>query len=175
MASIAPGVDMKRRELIALVGGAIAAWPFGSIAQQGAKIPRVGILVPGHAADASQAAFNAMVEGLRELGYIEGQNIIFERRFGESNPDRLRRAAVELVEQQVDLIVAQSTTAALPAKQATQQIPIVAVGMADPVEDGLVASLARPGGNLTGTTFLGPELVANDFRCLERLCPNFPV
>ena len=163
---------MKRRELIALVGGAIAAWPVGSIAQQGAKIHRVGILVPGHAADASQAAFNAMVEGLLELGYTEGQNIVFDRRFGESNPDRLRQAAAELVERQVDLIVAQSTTAALPAKQATQRIPIVAVGMADPVEDGLVASLARPGGNLTGTTFLGPELVGKRLQILREVVPK---
>jgi putative ABC transport system substrate-binding protein len=149
---------MRRREFIGLVAGATAVWPLGSHAQQGSKVPRVGILMPGHAEgpDASRAALNAMIEGLQELGYTEGQNIVFERRFGESNPDRLRRAAAELVERQVDVILAQSTTAARPAKQATSQIPIVAMGMADPVEDDLVASLARPGGNLTGTTFLGP-------------------
>ena len=113
-----------------------------------------------------------MIEGLRELGYREGQNIIFERRFGESNPDRLRQAAAELVAREVDVIVAQSTTAALPAKQATGQIPIVAMGMADPVEDGLVDSLARPGGNLTGTTFLGPELVAKRLQLLREVVPQ---
>jgi putative ABC transport system substrate-binding protein len=165
---------MRRRQFLCIVGGAAGAWPLGSLAQQGTKIPRVGILVPGHAEgpDASRAAFNAMIEGLRELGYTEGQNIVFERRFGESNPDRLRQAAVELVERQVDIIVAQSTTAALPAKRATSQIPIVAMGMADPVEDDLVASLARPGGNLTGTTFLGPELVAKRLQLLREVVPK---
>lgn len=163
---------MQRREFIALVGGTIVAWPLGSLAQQGTKIPRVGILVPGHAADASQAAFNAMIEGLQDLGYTEGQNIVYERRFGESSPDRLRRAAAELAERQVDLIVAQSTTAALPAKQATNLIPIVAVGMADPVEDDLIANLARPGGNLTGTTFLGPELVGKRLQILGEVVPQ---
>src|SRR4051812_13195819 len=113
-----------------------------------------------------------MIEGLHELGYTEGQNVVFERRFGESNPDRLRQVAAELVERQVDVIVAQSTTAARPAKQATSQIPIVAIGMADPVEDELVASLARPGGNVTGTTFLGPELVGKRLQLLKEAVPQ---
>lgn len=165
---------MRRREFIGLVAGATIAWPPGSPAQQAARIPRIGILVSGHAEgpDASRAAFTAIIEGMRDLGYTEGQNIVFERRFGESNPDRLRQAAAELVELQVDIIVAQSTTAALPARQATSQIPIVAMGMADPVEDGLVASLARPGGNLTGTTFLGPELVAKRLQLLREVVPQ---
>jgi putative ABC transport system substrate-binding protein len=97
---------------------------------------------------------------LRELGYSEGDNIGFERKFGEYKPDRLSKVAVELVEHQVDVIVALSTTAARAAKQATSRIPIVAIAMADPVDDELVVSLARPGWNVTGTTFLGPELVA---------------
>jgi putative tryptophan/tyrosine transport system substrate-binding protein len=165
---------MRRREFVGLVGGATVAWPLGTLAQQGAKTPRIGILAPGHAEgpDASRASLNAMIEGLHELGYTEGQNVIFERRFGESNSDRLRQAASELVERQVDVIVAQSTTAARPAKQATSQIPIVAIGMADPVEDDLVASLARPGGNLTGTTFLGPELVAKRLQLLKQVVPQ---
>jgi putative ABC transport system substrate-binding protein len=164
---------MRRRKFIALTGAAVL-WPLGTLAQQGTRIPRIGILVPGRAEglDSSRAAFNALIEGLQELGYNEGQNIVFERRFGESNPDRLRRAAVELVERQVDVIVAQSTTAAIPARQATSQIPIVAVGMADPVEDDLVASLNRPGGNLTGTTFLGPELVAKRLQLLGQVVPQ---
>jgi putative tryptophan/tyrosine transport system substrate-binding protein len=165
---------MSRREFFGLVGGAAVVWPLGTLAQQVTKIPRIGILVPGRAEglDASRATFNAIIEGLQELGYTEGQNIVFERRFGDSNPDRLRRAAVELVERQVDIIVAQSTTAAIPAKQATSQIPIVAIGMADPVEDDLVASLNRPGGNLTGTTFLGPELVAKRLQLLREVVPQ---
>ena len=130
--------------------------------------------MPGHAEgpDASRVMINAIIDGLSDLGYTDGQNITIERRFGESNPDRLRKAAAELVERQVDVIVAQSTTAARPAKQATSLIPIVAIGMADPVEDELVASLARPGGNVTGTTFLGPELVSKRLQLLREAVPQ---
>jgi len=165
---------MRRRDFITVLGGAAVSWPLGTLAQQGARIPRIGILVPGHAEgpDASRVMINAIIEGLSDLGYTDGQNITFERRFGESNPDRLRLAAAELVERQVDVIVAQSTTAARPAKQATSLIPIVAIGMADPVEDELVASLARPGGNVTGTTFLGPELVAKRLQLLREAVPQ---
>ena len=165
---------MKRREFITLLSGAAAIWPLGTLAQHGAKIPRIGVLMPGHAEgpDASRVMMNAIIEGLSDLGYTDGQNITFERRYGESNPDRLRLAAAELVERQVDLIVAQSTTAARSAKQATSLIPIVAIGMADPVEDELVASLARPGGNVTGTTFLGPELVAKRLQLLSEVVPQ---
>jgi putative tryptophan/tyrosine transport system substrate-binding protein len=165
---------MQRREFIKLLGGAAVAWPLAVWAQQGTKIPRIGILAPGRSegADASRASLNAVVTGLRELGYTEGQNIVIERRFGESNVDRLRELAAELVENKVDVIVAFSTTAARPAKQATNLIPIVAVGMADPVADDLVASLARPGGNVTGTTFLGPELVTKRLQLLKEVVPN---
>jgi putative tryptophan/tyrosine transport system substrate-binding protein len=154
---------MRRRDfIIMLVGGVGAAWPLAGHAQlQGKKIPRIGVLAVGRpeGSDASRATLNALVAGLRELGYAEGQNIIIEREFGGGNADRLHELAAALVRRQVDVIVAFSTTAARPAKQATSVIPIVAFGMADPVEDELVASLAQPGGNVTGTTFLGPELV----------------
>jgi putative ABC transport system substrate-binding protein len=151
-----------------------AGWPLAADAQQGAKIPRIGILSPNPSdgPDASRVTLNALVARLRELGYAEGQNISIERRFGESNLDRLRELASELVERQVDIIVVLSTTAARPAKQATSLIPIVAIAMADPVEDGLVASLARPGGNVTGTTFLGPELVAKRLQLLKEVVPQ---
>src|SRR5438105_8810809 len=165
---------MKRRYFITVLGGAAIFWPLGTLAQQGAKIPRIGVLMPGHAEgpDASRVMINAFIEGLSDLGYTDGQNVTFERRYGESNPDRLRQVAAELVERQVDVIVALSTTAARPAKQATSQIPIVAIGMADPVEDDLVASVARPGGNVTGTTFLGPELVAKRLQLLREVVPK---
>ena len=103
---------MRRRDFIAVLGGAAVSWPLGALAQQGTRIPRIGVRVQGHAEgpDASRVMIDAMIGGLRDLGYIDGQNISFERRFGESNPDRLRQAAVELVERQVDVIVAQSTT-----------------------------------------------------------------
>src|SRR6185436_19537415 len=122
--------------------------------------------------DASRVMIAAIIDGLANLGYTDGRNITIERRFGESNADRLREAAAELVERQVDVIVAQSTMAARPAKQATSQIPIVGIGMADPVEDDLVASLSRPGGNLTGTTCFGPELVAKRLQLLREVVPQ---
>jgi putative ABC transport system substrate-binding protein len=165
---------MRRRSFIRLLAGAAVSWPLGTPAQEGARIPRIGFLVPGYAEgpDASRVMMNAIIEGLSDLGYTEGQNIVIERRFGESNPDRLREAAAMLVERQVNVIVAQSTTAARPAKQATSLIPIVGIGMADPVEDELVASLARPGGNVTGTTFLGPELVSKRLQFLRDAVPQ---
>jgi ABC-type uncharacterized transport system substrate-binding protein len=180
---------MRRREFITLLGGAAAVWAAlaseasgqrgdsnvrATSAQQGAKTPRIGIVVPGQSVgpDAGRATLDALVTGLRELGYTEGQNITIERVFAESNADRLREIAVELVQRQVDVIVAQSTTAARPVKQATSVIPIVAFGMADPVEDELVASLGRPGGNVTGTTFLGPELVAKRLQLLSEVVPQ---
>jgi putative tryptophan/tyrosine transport system substrate-binding protein len=164
---------MKRRAFIAGLGGA-AAWPLVARAQQVTKIPRIGVLAPGpsEGPDATRATLNSLVAGLRELGYAEDQNIVIERLFGESNADRLRELAAELVKRQVDVIVALSTTAARPARQATTVIPIVAIAMADPVEDDLVASLARPGGNVTGTTFLGPELVAKRLQLLSEVVPQ---
>ena len=166
---------MRRRAFIALMGGA-AAWPLAGRAQQEARIPRIAILTPGRSEgfDAGRATLDALVAGLRELGYREGQNIVIERGFGEANADRLRELAAELARRQVDIIVAQSTTAARPVKQATSVIPIVVIGMADPVEDELVASLARPGGNVTGTTFLGPELVAKRLQLLSEVVPQLP-
>ncbi len=164
---------MQRREFITLLGGA-AAWPLAAHAQQATKMPRIGVLTPGRSdsSDASLSTLNAFVPALRELGYTEGQNIVIERKFGEGDADRLRALATELVERRVDVIVAFSTSAARAAKQATTTIPIVAIGMADPVEDDLVASLARPGGNVTGTTFLGPELVAKRLQLLGQIVPG---
>ncbi|MET0539744.1 MAG: ABC transporter substrate-binding protein [Xanthobacteraceae bacterium] len=165
---------MKRREFITLLGGA-AALPLAARAQQATKTARIGVLTPGHSdnADPSSRAFNAFLPALRELGYTEGQNIAIERKFGEGDADRLRRLAAELVEHRVDAIVANSTPAARAAKQATSTIPIVAIAMADPVDDELVASLARPGGNVTGTTFLGPELVAKRLQLFREIVPGF--
>jgi len=164
---------MRRREFIALIGGAAAAWPLAAQAQS-TKVPRIGVLSPGHSegADASRATLNGLLEGLRDLGYTEGQNVTIEREYGEGDVERLRKLAAELVTRQVDVIVAFSSTAASPAKQATSIIPIIAIGMADPVEDGLVASLARPGGNVTGTSFLGPELVTKRLQLLSEIVPQ---
>jgi len=165
---------IRRREFISLLGGAAAAWPLAARAQWGTRTPRIGVLAPGRSAgaDASLATLNSVVTGLRELGYIEGENIAIERGFGEANADRLREVAAEFVGHGLDVIVALSKTAARPLKQATSVIPVVVVGMADPVADELVATLARPGGNVTGTTFLGPELVAKRLQLLSEVVPQ---
>ncbi len=165
---------MRRRELITLFGGAVGLYPRIVRAQQGTKIPRIGVLSPSRSEDASpnRVTLRAFLVGLREIGYIDGQNITIERVLSEANADRLREAAAELVKHDADLIVTLSTTAARPAKQATSLIPIVAIGMADPVDDELVASLARPGGNVTGTTFLGPELVTKRLQLLGEVVPQ---
>jgi putative tryptophan/tyrosine transport system substrate-binding protein len=165
---------MNRRDFITLLGGAAAGWPLAARAQRGTRIPRMGVLAPGRSvgADASAATLKAVLTGLRDLGYVEGQNIAVERRFGEADADRLRAVAAELVTHEPDILVALSTTAARPLKQSTSVIPIVVVGMADPVEDELVASLARPGGNVTGTSFLGPELVAKRLQLLSEVVPQ---
>jgi putative ABC transport system substrate-binding protein len=160
---------MRRREFIGFVGGA-AAWPVMARAQQVGKV--IGILFPGASVSARSTSLDAFYQKLRELGYTEGQNTAIERRYGDWNFDRLSDQAAELVRLKVDVIVAFSTTAARAAKQATNTIPIVAGTMADPVGDGLVASLASPGGNVTGTTFVGPELVAKRLGLLKEAVPG---
>ena len=166
---------MKRREFITLLGGAAAAWPLAARAQQTsgrtAKMPRVGMLMAGPAAH-SAAILDPFYRGLHELGYVEGQNLAIERRDGDWKPDRLPALAAELVGLKVDIIVAWSTPTARAAKQATNSIPIIAAVMADPVGDELVANLARPGGNVTGTTFLGPELVPKRLQLLRDVVPG---
>jgi putative ABC transport system substrate-binding protein len=165
---------MKRREFITLLGGAAASWPLTARAQQATKVPRIGTLSPGRSElpDPTLNMLNAFLQGLHELGYREGQNVAIERQYADGSSDRLRELANELVRRKPDIIVGFSTTAARPAKQATDTIPIVAVAMADPVADELVASLARPGGNVTGTTFLGPELVAKRLQLLREVVPG---
>src|SRR5215470_13686574 len=152
---------VRRREFLALVGGGSLAWPLAARAQQPERT-RISILSPGRSElpDPTFNMLNAFLQRLHELGYTEGENLTIERRFANGIPDRLRELAAELVRHKPDIIIAFSTTAALQVKQATATIPIVTVAMADPVADELVARLARPGGNVTGTTFLGPELVS---------------
>jgi putative ABC transport system substrate-binding protein len=155
---------MRRREFITLLVGAAVAWPLAANAQQKGKLPLVGVLNPGSIDTPGTAGF---YEGLRDLGYTEGSNIAIERRYGNWNTDRFQQLAADLVQLKVDVIVVISTSPARAAKQATSTIPIVAGGMADPVGDELIVSLSRPGGNLTGTTFLGPELIAKRFGLLK--------
>ena len=154
---------MKRRDFLTLVGGAAAAWPLAANAQQKGR-PLIGVLNPGSTDTPGTVGF---YDGLRELGYTEGLNLAIERRYGDWNTDRFQQLATDLVRLKVDVIVVISTSPARAAKQATSIIPIVVGGMADPVGDELIASLSRPGGNITGNTFLGPELIAKRFGLLK--------
>jgi putative ABC transport system substrate-binding protein len=165
---------MKRREFITLVGGAAASWPIAAHTQQAMKLPQIGVLSLGRGdkSDASLATLDALVPALGELGYIEGKNIAFERKFADGDANKLSELAQELVEHRVDAIVAFATPAVRAAKKATSAIPIVGIGMADPVEDQLASSLAKPGWNVTGTTFLGPELVSKRLQLLKEIVPG---
>jgi ABC-type uncharacterized transport system substrate-binding protein len=165
---------MRRREFITLVGGAAAGWPLAAHAQQATKVARIGMLSlgSGDKSDASLKTIDAFIPAMRALGFVEGQNIAFERKFADGDVNKLSELAQELVRQRVDAIVALATPAVLAAKKATSSIPIVGIGMADPVEDELASSLARPGGNVTGTTFLGPELVSKRLQLLKEIVPS---
>jgi putative ABC transport system substrate-binding protein len=172
MTTLGDGQRMRRRGFIGLLGGAIA-WPFAVWAQQAAKVARIGYLVTGSFESAeAQALINAFRQGLRERGYVEGQNILVEYRAADGKYDRLPGLARELVALNVDVIVAPATPAARAARQATATVPIVASLMQDPVGDGLGASLATPGGNITGFSLLGPELVPKRMELLKEALPN---
>ena len=144
--------------------------PLAAEAQQAAKISRIGYLSPSAAA-ATPHLREALLQGLRDLGYVEGRNLMIEYRYAEGKPERLPALAAELIALKVDVIVASSTVGALVAQQATRTLPIVFIGAADPVTSGVVTSLARPGGNVTGSSNLAPELVG---KCLEQLRQAVP-
>ena len=157
--------DMRRRDFITLVGGAIASWPQTGRAQQR---PKIGLLDTGLG-----AAFAVPFMGkLAELGYVDGENVVIERRSADGNPERLADLAADLVRQQVNVIVTAGTPAGFAAKKATTTIPIVLGANSDPVGVGLVASLARPGGNMTGNSLMAPDLSQKRLELLHMLGPE---
>jgi len=162
---------MKRRAFISLLGGAAAAWPLAARAQQAGKLPTIGYLGATTASAMSQwvAAF---VQRLRELGWVEGRNVAIEYRWAEGRSQRATELAAELVHRKVDIMVMNGTPQVLAAKQATSTIPVVFVGLGDPVGTGVVASLARPGGNLTGLSLQQTDTATKRLELLREVVPG---
>jgi putative tryptophan/tyrosine transport system substrate-binding protein len=154
---------VKRRELITLLGGAAASWPLAARAER--PMPVVGMID-------DSPIWDHFRKSMRDLGYVEGQNVRFEFRAGEGGPVGLAEAANELAGIPVDVIVANSSTAARAAQMATPTIPIVMIAIGDPIRAGFVASLARPGGNMTGNSILGPEVAPKRLQLLKELIPS---
>jgi putative tryptophan/tyrosine transport system substrate-binding protein len=160
---------MRRRDFVSLLGGAAVAWPATGRAQQ-AKVARIGFLglvsAPSHAPRVA-----ALRTGLRDLGWIEGRNILIEFRWAEGNYDRLPELAAELVRLNVDVLVTHGSSGALAARKATSTVPIVITAVADMLGLGLVESLSRPGGNITGLSFFNAELAAKRLELLKEAIP----
>ena len=165
-----PVID--RRAFIGTLAGSLLAAPLGVDGQGAAKVARIGYLVLGSLeSPETRTSLDAFRQGLRERGYVEGQSIVIEYRAADGKTERLPALAADLAGLKVDLIVAPATPGALAARRATSTIRIVSPNMADPVHDGLVASLARPGANVTGSTFLGPDLVPKRLALLKEALP----
>jgi putative ABC transport system substrate-binding protein len=162
--------QIVRRQFTFIIAGTALAWPLSLGAQQGKRSPRIGILLFG--TPDSDPNLPAFLRGLRELGYVEGQNIAIEYRYAEGKPDRLRGLAGELVAIKPDLIFALGGDVAPSARVATTTIPIVVAVSNDPVQAGLVASLAHPGANITGVTFVSSDLAAKRLQFLRDVAPS---
>jgi putative tryptophan/tyrosine transport system substrate-binding protein len=155
---------MKRRKFLGVLGGAMA-WPLAAGAQQPKRVPKVGLL-------AYAPFWGPLLETLREKGYVENQNIVFERLPAPDRPEQIKGLAVDLVRSQVDIIVTFGAVATLAARSVTTTTPIVMIGVGDPLGTGLVPSLARPGGNITGNTIFGAELGAKRLELLREMIPS---
>ncbi len=166
------GARVRRREFIALLGGAATTWPLAAEAQQAEKVYRVGLLALLPGADATRQ-MKALKTRLRDLGYIEGKNLVFDYRSAEGKPERLATLAAELLQLGPDVIIAGGgTLTAQAAKQATRTVPVVMVGVGDAIASGLVATLARPGGNVTGLSALAPDIAGKRLEFLRDALPT---
>ncbi len=162
---------LRRREFVTLLGCAVAAWPRAARAQQSGKASRVGFL--GNSTAALEANLvEPFRDGLRNLGYEEGRNILIEYRWAEGKYERFPTLIAELIALNVDVIVTAGTPASLAVKKATSSIPLVMVAVGEPVATGLVASLARPGGNITGVTSISPEIEGKRLELLREVVPQ---
>ena len=161
---------MRRREFITLFGGTVVAWPLTVRAQQPANVPTIGVLVLG--TPEPEPFLKALRDGLRDIGYIEGQNIRLDIRTAEGKSDLLPVKAAELVRLKVDIIVTFQTPPSTAAKLATSEIPIVMAGAGDPVGTGLIASLARPGGNVTGLSAGAAEVAGKIVELIHEVLPS---
>jgi putative ABC transport system substrate-binding protein len=157
---------MRRREFIAGLGGA-AAWPLDALAQQSGKVWRMGFIAHGH-----ESFYDALFEGLREYGYEEGRNLMVERRYARGQVERFKEFAADMVRLNVDIVVVVTTPAALAVMNATKTIPIVHPNAIDPLDTGLIVSLARPGKNLTGGAQLTAEVSAKRLEILKKVVPG---
>jgi putative ABC transport system substrate-binding protein len=162
---------MRRREFLPMLGGATVAWPLTVRAQQTGRVHRIGFLGSATAAGSTKAV-ESFRTGLREFGYVEGQNVVIEFRWAEERYDRLPQLVRELIATRVDLLITHGTPGTRAARQATSTIPIVMAISGDAVATGLVSSLARPEANVTGSTFFLPELNAKRLEVLKEACPS---
>src|SRR6516162_8666655 len=165
-------LDIRRRQFITLLGGAAAAWPLAASAQQAERMRRIGLLMGTADYREGQARVTALKQGLQELGWTDGRNIQIETRFGEADIGRIRTDAAELVALAPDVIVGQTPPVIRALRQATSSIPIVMAAINDPVEQGFVSSLAHPGGNITGFTFIDFQMVGKWLEMLKEAAPG---
>src|SRR5215475_6907078 len=164
-------LDLKRRQFITLLGGAAAPWPLTAQAQQAGKLPTIGLWGPTTPSVGSQRVA-AFVQRLRELGWIEGRTVAIEYRWAEGRNERAAEIAAEFVRLKVDVIVTQGTPSVIAAKQATSVIPIVFAAVGDPVDSGLVASLSRPGGNVTGLSTQQTDTATKRIELFREMIPG---
>jgi len=158
---------MRRRDFVALLSGGVVALPLRALAQQSGKIWRMGVIAQGY-----ERFYDALFEGLRELGYAEGKNLVVERRYAEGHAERFQEFAAEMVRLKVDVIVVTTTPAALAVKTATATIPVVFPNAISPVESGVVESLAHPGGNVTGGAAQTAALSTKRLAILKEVIPG---